>query len=128
MHDSLAPLDWEQLESTVQLPAGWKADTARPIPLKTCMNDLRHFTRYQYRTKALLAITTTLPRLVRADERMVVYTKDVSREGIGLYAAEQLFPCERMKIWLPGQELQRIRVVRCRKLGECCFEVGTRFE
>ncbi|MBL8828456.1 MAG: hypothetical protein JNM18_15850, partial [Planctomycetaceae bacterium] len=104
MHDSLESLEiLEALPSNVVLPEGWLADTDRPVPLATCLDDMRHFTRYKYRTRALLSISTSLPAVARPASRSVVFTKDVSREGIAFYTETQLFPRERMRIWLPGQ-------------------------
>lgn len=129
MHDSLDSLEaLESLPSQVVLPAGWQADTERPVPLATCLDDMRHYTRYKYRTQAMLIIGSSLPALNRTPGKTVVFTKDVSREGIAFYTDAQLFPRERLRMWLPGQAIQSIRVARCRKLQDHCFEVGARFE
>ncbi len=129
MHDSLESLEvLEAMPSDVVLPEGWLADTDRPVPLATCLDDMRHYTRYKYRTRALLSVGASLPAVMRATNQSVVFTKDVSREGIAFYTDSQLFPRERMRIWLPGQTTQTIRVARCRKLHHGCFEVGARFE
>ena len=129
MHDSLESLEaLESMPTNVELPEGWQADTERPVPLATCLDDMRHYTRYKYRTRALLTLDTSLPAIMREALQAVVFTKDVSREGIAFFAESQLYPRERLHVWLPGQATQTIRVARCRKLNDHCYEVGARFE
>ncbi len=52
-----------------------------------------------------------------------VLMKDMSRSGIGLLSHEQLWPGETCWIELMQRQLH-VQVVRCRKLGPKCFEVG----
>lgn len=128
MHDGLSEADLALLPSNVDLPAGWEPDTERPVPLATCVDDLRHFTRYKYRARAILSVESSLPAVDRRNEPVVVFTKDVSREGIAFYLPLQLFPRERLMITLPGQVRQTLRVARCRRINDRCYEVGARFE
>ncbi len=50
-------------------------------------------------------------------------TSDLSKEGVGILYHEQVFPEERFKIRI-GEQIITALVMRCRKLGPNCYEVG----
>ena len=56
-----------------------------------------------------------------------VYLKDVSRMGIGFYCPEQLFPCDEIQLELPDRKHLVVKVTRCIRLGEACFDCGSMF-
>jgi hypothetical protein len=76
---------------------------------------------------AALEHRQSLPALPRADTRHVVYTKDVSRGGIGFLHSEPLFPMEQFRLALPDGKSRTIEVVRCRRIQQRCFEIGAVF-
>ena len=120
--------DLERLPTTVELPTDWKVDSERLLPLPSCFDDMRHDTRYKYHARAMLLAEASLPHVARQSGRHVVFIKDVSRAGIAFYHEEQLYPRERMQLWLPGQELHIVRISRCRKVNDRCYEIGARFD
>jgi hypothetical protein len=85
--------------------------------------DERRAPRLRLRCPALLEVTQTLPAARRETGLAHVLVADVSRCGIGLLHHEQLWPEERISIWLPSHHLQAT-VVRCRRRGPSCYEIG----
>lgn len=57
------------------------------------------------------------------ERRHLFLLKDLSRRGIGFLSPEQLFPLEKFIIALDDRVIQ-LTVVRCRRLGQQCYEVG----
>lgn len=64
-----------------------------------------------------------LPAIPRPAKCFGIYTGDFSHNGIGFLTPHQLFPEETVRILLPSFWM-RIHVVRARRLGRCCFEIG----
>jgi hypothetical protein len=62
----------------------------------------------------------------RRGELSCVYTKDLSRAGIVLLHAEQIFPCEYISVHLASGRTLRAEVRRCRRLQRYCYECGAR--
>ncbi len=54
-----------------------------------------------------------------------VLVKDLSRSGVGLLYHQQMFPEEYFQLRFQGR-LLRVVAVRCRRLGEKCYELGGR--
>jgi hypothetical protein len=54
-----------------------------------------------------------------------ILVKDLSRSGIAILYHEQLFPEEKIRICFQGRQFEAV-VVRCRRLGEKCYEIGGR--
>jgi hypothetical protein len=90
-------------------------------------DEQRRFSRFYNRGFALLAYEQTFPTLPRPAARFAVYTRDVSREGMGLLHSEQLFPRERMAIVMHDGVPRAFEVVWCRRVQERCYEIGARF-
>ena len=65
----------------------------------------------------------TLSSMKRDCGYIPVYTADFSRGGCGFISAIQIFPTERIRLILPTFWIQ-LEIVRCRKLGSKCYEVG----
>jgi hypothetical protein len=91
------------------------------------------YTYAEHRTNARLrvrgeSVLTSLyvpPFAKRSATSLRVLVKDMSRSGIALLAPYQLWPTERFGVELCERWIEA-EVVRCRKLGERCFEVGAR--
>jgi hypothetical protein len=85
--------------------------------------DERRAPRLRLRCPALLEVTRTLPSARRETGLAHVLVSDVSRLGFGLLHHEQLWPEERITLWLPSHHLHAT-VVRCRRRGPSCYEIG----
>lgn len=106
------------IPSRIKLPDEWSDFFSRSGPLNTKFDDERRYRRSFVRGKAIIR---------HNDELHTVYTKDISRMGLGLIHSEQLLPCEQIQIWLPSRLSYWLRVVRCVRIKELCYECGTTF-
>lgn len=124
-------LSFEQMlsatECRVNLPADWNEAPGASAAPQAWLDEDRRFVRFPYRTRAIIEYASTLPAIPRPAMRRLVYTKDLSRQGVALLNAEQLFPLERFRLWLPGSEARQIEVLRIHKVQESCYEIGARF-
>jgi hypothetical protein len=115
------------LPCEVELPAAWSDFFDHRGPTPTCPRERRRFPRPYLRAMAALRHQRSLPALARSTTWHKVYTKDVSRAGVGFLHSEQLFPMEQMRLVMPDGRCRRIEVVRCRRIQERCFEIGATF-
>ena len=90
-------------------------------------NDQRRFPRAIFRSVAALWHRQTIPALPRENQWYKVYTRDLSRGGLGFLHSEQLYPSEILAIVLPDGQPRGIRITRCLRLGEKCYEHGASF-
>lgn len=111
----------------VRLPPQWEDFFEKTGWVPAILPDRRRFPRVYLRTQALLVYRQTFPALPRPAIAYTVYTKDISRGGIGFLHGEQLFPSEQMILILPDGKARLIQVVRCRRIGPNCFEIGAQF-
>jgi len=66
---------------------------------------------------------------LRADgEWLAGYVRDVSATGLGILSPIQLFPRQRVDVWVPEQQPLRLTIRRCRRLDEKCYSCGGAFE
>lgn len=94
-------------------------------PTQTAMSEQRRYVRFRHLTKGILGYKQTFPAIRRTNTLHMVLITNVSRCGLGLLSHEQLFPGERMNLWISGRGIIQITVARCRKENDRCFEVGT---
>lgn len=52
-----------------------------------------------------------------------VLVKDISKTGIAILYHRQIFPCEKLAIFLHGRATEAT-AVRCRRIGPQCYETG----
>ena len=99
-------------------------------------DERRRYKRWTFRNLAVLEHRQSLNDLKRSPSWYRIYTKDISISGIAFLHSEQLFPLEQMRIILPKESVKPlfkdhntkyIEVLRCRKWGERCYEVGAQF-
>lgn len=107
----------------VQLPEQMSGFFKEAGYLETVFCELRGQARLRVRSLSLLESDFLPPFLGIKQRRAKVLIKDLSRSGLGLLSHEQLWPGETFFIGLQGRRLH-VRVVRCRKLAQACFEVG----
>ena len=92
--------------------------------VSTTIFEQRSNARLRVRTISSLRILYTMPFSKRTCLRSRALIKDLSKKGIGILLHEQLWPGERFCVELLGR-LIIAEVVRCRKLGHRCFEIGS---
>jgi hypothetical protein len=69
----------------------------------------------------------TYPALQRSDSWSAVFLADMSRGGMQILSHEPLYPGERLSIFMKTGTQLTVQVVRCRRLGEACFSIGTSY-
>lgn len=113
-----APL---RLQVPVESPVPLAASAgAQSIPF-----DQRQAPRVNFRRRGAMQVSQPLPTCSRTDAHGGILVWDVSRRGLRFLFDEQLFPGEQLRIWLPETELKG-EVIRCRRLGPRCYEIGVR--
>ena len=95
----------------------------------TTASEFRGNARLNVRAEVCVKFTET-PAMLKAIPGQDIDTgigllKDLSKTGIGLLYHRQLFPCQKLEVDFQGRRLHAV-VVRCRRLGEKCYEVGGR--
>lgn len=114
----------------VILPEDLKAFFYETGYLPTTAEEARGNARLRVRSIGDLLLTHT-PSVLRSgladrDKRTgKVLIKDLSRSGIGMLYHTQIFPEEQLQIRFQGRLIHTV-VVRCRRLGEKCYEIGGR--
>ncbi len=109
---------WGVLPSPVELPEEWTDFFEQRGPTSAEFDESRGYHRFHLRGKAILK---------RNGTHYGIFTKDISRTGIGFYCGEQLFPCEHVFIWLPNGTNPEMSIVRCLRIKENCYECGAIF-
>lgn len=109
---------WEAVEQKTRLPEDFEAFRAPRGPTPLQFDTRRAYRRFFLRHKAILNRQETL---------LAVYTKDVSRQGIGILTPVQLLPRERVQLRLPSGVEYQLEIARCRRVVAGCYECGTRF-
>jgi len=109
----------EKLPSQVQLPADWSDFFMLAGPVGHEYSEQRRHARMYLRGRALLE---------RRGNYHTVYTTDISRSGLGFLHFEQLFPRERLRLWLPQGLSLAISSARCRRVQDKCFTCGARID
>lgn len=114
-----------EIRCELELPPHWD-DANRlpqgPLPIRS--EDRRRYPRFHYRVRAILQCRQTFPALVSPRELHAVYTKDISRGGVSFLHSDQLFPRQKIRIYLPRGTKQDLEVVHCRQLEQRCFLIG----
>ena len=111
----------------IELPDTWHDFFEKTGVLAGAYAEGRRFARNRFRGCAAIRHAQTFPSLRRPATWHKVYTKDISRCGLGFLHSQQLFPRECMHIFLPEGTRRTVEVVRCRRLGRRCFDIGARF-
>ncbi len=107
---------WEELSLKAVLP-GSHEEFFNKSGSKTDHGQ-REFDRHYLRCQAIVR---------RELETFGVYMKDCSRAGMGLVSPVQLFPRERIQLWLKTERSYTLEVIRCRRLRANCYECGAIF-
>ena len=86
-------------------------------------DDRRKYIRHHFNSQAVLEYDETFPSIPRQHTIAQVVTCDVSRSGMAFLYSEELFPGERVSLWLPIGKRSYV-VARCVEHNENCFEIG----
>ena len=119
-HLTQAPCD-------IELPYDEDEFFAKSGPMPAVFDDRRQFPRFYYRHQAILKTLSTLPAFPRTSRVKSVYTRDISKHGVGFLFDEQLYPKEVCQLILPDVCTRNIEVTSCRRVRGNCFEIGAQF-
>ena len=91
------------------------------------INDRRHFARMYYRRASRLKFDGNLPAFPRDGQSVKTYSCDISRGGVAFLSDRELYPQENVRLDVEPLGEKKLCVVRCRRLGPQCFEIGGQF-
>lgn len=117
----------KQLKFRVQLTSGLKQSLQRKGPVPTVDNDKRQFVRFYCSARGILYCRQSLPAIFRATSEYLVLVTNLSRGGLCFVHQDQLFPRERLSVWVESKRKLDIEITRCRMINEKCYEVGAKF-
>ncbi len=86
--------------------------------------EARRTARFRCRGTAVILLLESPINFVNQELEAAVIVRDVSRTGLGLISHQQYFPEQRLMIVLENTRIEG-KVARARKLGPCCFEIGS---
>ncbi len=113
----------ESCECDVAVPSEWEERLNRRGVKPSIEGDRRRYVRHHFTSSAVLEYGQTLSAIPREHTHTRVLTCDLSRAGVAFLHADQLFPGERVHLWLSAGK-RAYEVVRCVQHDENCFEVG----
>jgi hypothetical protein len=90
-------------------------------------SDTRQFPRRYLVAPAIVEYRDGLPAHPRQPQRHSVIVADLSRSGLRFLHSEQIFPGELAIIQIASGKQMHIEIARCRKIADCCYEVGAKF-
>lgn len=116
---SVIDREWESAEAKVRMPEpALRSFFVLKGPMPSYFENHRTHHRFYLRGKAVL----------RRHERLLgVYTKDVSRQGMGFLSPQQLLPKEQVELRLTEDKKLRLEITRCRRVLDGVFDCGGRF-
>lgn len=112
-------IDWR-----IRLPPEWDVFFHEKGIASSCHADPRRHQRMNVRTPGLLWFERPLPAFPRDRSPVGIYTRDLSRRGLGLVTPMQLYPEEIIRAVLTTFWVE-VRVVSCRRVSEACYIAGT---
>jgi hypothetical protein len=86
-------------------------------------NNSRAGVRYKTVRRAAIQLHGNLPAFPRHNSLVGAIVQDFSRESMGILYHEQLFPEERLRLWMSSLSVEA-KVIRCRRRGPQCYEIG----
>jgi hypothetical protein len=113
----------ETCECDLAVPAEWRYSLGADGAIPSIPNDQRSSVRHRFSEWAVLEYDETFSSIPRKHTTAQVLTRDISRFGIAFFHSDQLFPGERVALWLSVGERSFV-VQRCVQQNENCFEIG----
>lgn len=106
---------WEQLGCAVDLAEDDAVYFAAQGFLPAAYTDKRRFRRIHFRDRAVLE---------HDNAHYAVYTKDICRSGVAFLHAHQLFPGDRVRLFLASGLVLSLVIRRSIQIRDQCFECG----
>ncbi len=113
----------DRLRCRIKLPEQFAELEHRRGVLPAEALDMRRSARVYCPGKLIVESFATLPAIPRNHQYVVGYSVDISESGIRFLHDTELYPGERVTLWTSAQRIT-CTVVRCRRLNECCYEIG----
>ncbi|HUG89200.1 MAG TPA: PilZ domain-containing protein [Planctomycetaceae bacterium] len=111
----------------IEPPADWDGVRSRRGAQQTRLDERRRFVRFWFPSECLLEVSGSLPSVPRESEFCRVWTRDIARGGMSVLHSAQLYPGERVRLWLASGRLECV-IRRCRRHNARCFELGMEIE
>ena len=115
----------EQHPLRLAIPPQVQLDLRERGPNPTCDDDVRVATRFRCNGPAILEWLESPSGLPIEFPRSQALVRNLSRTGFSLLAAWQWFPEQIAKIYLPTAIITA-KVIRSRRLGSRCYDLGFR--
>lgn len=109
---------WLRLTSRVELPEKLAADMRNVAGNSLYTECKRQYARRTFHKPVIV---------IDGKNHHACFSKDLSRTGLGFYSPINFLPKKLIRMWLPNGEVLLVRITRCRRLGERCYEIGSRF-
>ena len=109
---------WDSLESQAALTVPLAEFFAPKGPMPDRKGCHRSYERHFMRCKAIMQHQV---------DTHAIYIKDCSRTGMGILSPIQLFPKQRVQVWVDNQRSYQLEIARCRKRGPRSYDCGTVF-
>ncbi len=113
----------EACECDLAVPSEWRDHLTRRGVIQPIPGDRRKYIRHHFKGRGVLEYDETFSSIPREHTIAQVVTRDVSRSGIAFLHSEQLFPGERISLWLSIGKRSYV-VERCVEHNDSCFEIG----
>lgn len=113
----------ETCECDLAVPSEWLDHPTRRGVIQPIPDDRRRYIRHYFNCQSVLEYDETFSSIPREHTIAQVMTRDISRSGIAFLHSEQLFPGERVSLWLPIGKRSYV-VERCIEHNDRCFEIG----
>lgn len=114
-------------ESEVRLIESDQEFFSKSGPLPLHWNDVRQFPRFYCRSRTAAVIFPLRCQPQSTPQACQVLMSDISRGGMSLVMAQQVFPGQQVDVSLSSGEIRRVQVAWCRRRGDRCYSVGTQF-
>ena len=110
---------------TLAIPPQIQLELQQRGPISTCDEDVRVATRFRCRGPAILEWMESPSGLPLQFQTSQVIVRNLSRTGFSVLADRQWFPEQIVKIYF-STAIVTARVVRARRLGSRCYDIGFR--
>jgi hypothetical protein len=116
----------ESLPCDINLPQKNGGASAYGDIFSSGEDERRSFKRLKLASNLAMQYQQTFPSLQRPIIWCRIRTIDISKNGIGFYHSEQLFPKEHVKIILQDGNVYQLEIARCKKIQDNCFKIGAK--
>lgn len=114
---------WDACAEKAELHEGCAPDFFdRTGAMPTSPDERRRRPRFFCRSKAVLKAG------IEKELVLGVYCRDISQEGVGLFAPRQLLPMEHARLYISPKTTLTVRVRNCKRLGDNCYVLGCDFD